>query len=75
MKPSSTLPVRCYAKAELAMLYFPGASPHVALNRLNAWIRRCQPLRQALIACYQPPYAKWYSAQAVRLIVHYLGEP
>jgi len=75
MKTSSALPVRCYAKAELAMLYFPDASPHVALNRLNAWIRRCQPLRQALAGCYLPPHGKSYSAQAVRLIVHYLGEP
>ena len=26
MKTSSALPVRCYAKAELAMLYFPAAT-------------------------------------------------
>ena len=36
--------VRSYPKSELAMLYFPDATPHVALNRLNAWIRRCEEL-------------------------------
>jgi hypothetical protein len=34
---------RSYGKSELAMLYFPDSNPHVALNRLNAWIRRCPP--------------------------------
>ena len=67
---------RSYAKSELAMLYFPDASsPHVALNRLNAWIRRCAPLRKALASAYQSPHAKYYTPQAVRLIAHYLGEP
>ena len=36
--------VRSYPKSELAMLYFADATPHVALNRLNAWIRCCEEL-------------------------------
>ena len=67
--------VRSYPKSELAMLYFPDATPHVALNRLNAWIRRCEEPSDALAGCHQSTHAKFFSAQSVRLIVEYLGEP
>ena len=67
--------VRSYPKSELAMLYFPDATPHVALNRLNAWIRRCEELSDALAGYHQSTHAKFFSAQAVRFIVKYLGEP
>ena len=67
--------IKPYGKSELAMLYFPDSNPHVALNRLNAWIRRCHPLSTALAECYQSPCAKFFSPKAVRLIIHYLGEP
>ena len=67
--------VRSYPKSELAMLYFPDATPHVALNRLNAWIRRCEELSDALAGCHQSTHAKFFSVQSVRLIVEYLGEP
>lgn len=67
--------IKSYPKSELALLYFPDASPHVALNRLNSWIRRCPPLVDALAACYQSRHAKYFSPMAVRLIVEYLGEP
>ena len=68
--------IRSYAKSQLAMLYFPDASdPHVALNRLNAWIKRCPPLADGLAAVYQSRHAKYFTPQAVRIIVTYLGEP
>ena len=67
--------IKTYPKSELALLYFPDSDPHVALNRLNSWIHRCRPLCQALADCHQPRHAKFFSAQAVRHIVHYLGEP
>ena len=67
--------IKSYPKSELALLYFPDSDPHVALNHLNSWIRRCQPLVDALEACYQSRHAKFFSAQAVRHIIHYLGEP
>ena len=67
--------IKCYPKSEQALLYFPDADPHVALNRLNSWIKRCQSLSEALEGCYQSRFAKFFSAQAVRLIVEYLGEP
>lgn len=72
---ASTLPIHCYEKSELALLYFPYATPHTALIRLNRWIRRCRPLAEALTTCNQSHHAKYYSAQAVRLIIHYLGDP
>ena len=43
--------IRCYSKQELAMLYFPDAAPHVAVNRLTSWIRRCRPLDEAMQQC------------------------
>lgn len=67
--------IKSYPKSELALLYFPDASPHVALNRLNSWILRCPPLVDALSACYQSRHAKFFTPMAVRLIVEYLGEP
>ncbi|MBP5290677.1 MAG: DUF4248 domain-containing protein, partial [Paludibacteraceae bacterium] len=45
--------IKPYGKSEFAMLYFPDSDPHVALNRLNAWIRRCRPLADALADCHQ----------------------
>ena len=66
---------RSYGKSELAMLYFPDSDPHVALNRLNAWIRRCPPLVEALAGCSQGTHAKYFCPKAVRLITEYLGDP
>ena len=48
--------IRSYPKSELALLYFPDATPHVALNRLNSWIRRCPPLVDALSKPIDPPH-------------------
>lgn len=66
---------KSYPKSELALLYFPDSTPHVALNHLNAWIRQCDELVKQLASCHQSRHAKFYSAKAVRLIVEYLGEP
>lgn len=67
--------IKSYGKSELAMKYFPNSNPHVALNRLNAWIRRCPPLVDALAGCNQSLHAKYFSPKAVRLIIEYLGDP
>jgi hypothetical protein len=56
-------------------LYFPDSDPHVATNHLAQWIKRCPPLVAALAGCYQSKNAKFFSPQAVRHIVEYLGEP
>ncbi|MCH5312536.1 MAG: DUF4248 domain-containing protein [Prevotella sp.] len=66
--------IRCYSKQELAMIYFPDADPHVAVNRLNGWIKRCRPLHEALQQCSLGKYSKFFSARQVALITEYLGE-
>ena len=43
--------------------------PVTAVTRLNAWIRRCSPLADALADCHQSPRAKFFSPKAVRHIV------
>ena len=55
--------IKSYPKSELAQLYFPDSDPHVATNHLAQWIKRCSK------------NAKFFSPQAVRHIVEYLGEP
>ena len=67
--------IKSYPKSELAQLYFPDSDPHVATNHLMQWIKRCPPLMDALAGCYQSKNAKFFSPQAVRHIVEYLGEP
>ena len=57
------------------MLYFPDSDPHVATNHLMQWIKRCPPLMDALASCYQSRHAKFFSPQAVRHIVEFLGDP
>ncbi len=67
--------IKSYPKSELALMYFPDSDPHVATNHLAQWIKRCPPLVAALASCYQSRHAKYFSAQAVRYIIEYLGEP
>ena len=67
--------ITSYPKSELALMYFPKSDPHVALNHLNYWIKRCRELNEKLAGCHQSRYAKYFSPKAVQLIVEYLGEP
>ena len=56
-------------------MYFPDSSPHVAMNHLNSWIKRCPSLVDALAGCNQSRFAKYFSPKAGQLIVDFLGEP
>ena len=67
--------ITSYPKSELALMYFPKSDPHVALNHLNYWIKGCRDLVDDLAGCHQSRYAKYYSKEAVKLIVDYLGDP
>lgn len=67
--------IKSYPKSELTLLYFPDSAPHVAMNQLNSWIKRCPPLVDALAGCYQSKKAKYFNPKAVRMIVEFLGEP
>ena len=56
-------------------MYFPTATPHVAVNRLMSWISRCKPLHDALVDQGYRKTTKWLSPHEVKLITEYLGEP
>ena len=66
---------RSYGKAELAMLYFPTATPRVALNRLVRWINRCPELKQSLCSGYAGKFSHFYTRQQVAEIIEFLDEP
>lgn len=67
--------IRSYSKQELAMLYFPLVSPHVAVNRMTGWFRRCRPLSEALTAIHYNKRAKFFTPREVALIIDFIGEP
>ncbi len=68
--------IRAYGKAELALLYFPHAKTgHIAVNRLNAWIKRCKPLYHDILECHSSKHSKGFTPKEVALIVEFLGEP
>ena len=66
---------RSYGKAELAMLYFPTATPRVALNRLVRWINRCPELKQSLCSGCTGKFSHFYTRQQVAEIIEFLDEP
>ncbi|WP_233544380.1 DUF4248 domain-containing protein [Prevotella sp. AM34-19LB] len=47
---------KCYSKQELALEYFPDATPEVASAHLRRWINRCKPLHDVLV---KSGYTKW----------------
>ena len=68
--------IQAYGKSELALMYFHDTTdPHVAVNRLTSYIRRCKPLNDAIAACGSPKKAKFFTPKEVALICEYLGEP
>lgn len=71
----TTFPIQPYTKKELALLYFPSATPHVAVNHLMSWIRRCKSIHDALVDQGYRKTTMWLSPCEVRLITEYLGEP
>ena len=66
---------RSYGKAELAMLYFPTATPRVALNRLVRWINRCPELKQSICSGCAGKFSHFYTRQQVEEIIEFLDEP
>ena len=71
----TTFTIQPYTKKGLSLMYFPTATPHVAVNRLMSWIRRCKPLHDALVDQGYRKTTKWLSPREVKLITEYLGEP
>ena len=67
--------IRIYSKQELALMYFPEAKPHTAVNHLMRWINRCGQLRSELEAAHYCPSNRHFTARQVQLIVDFLGPP
>ncbi len=67
--------IRCYTKQELALLYFPDATPDVACAHLRRWIHRNPPLVKKLQKCGYSKWTKEFSPMQVSYIIYFLGEP
>ncbi|MBO5426998.1 MAG: DUF4248 domain-containing protein [Prevotella sp.] len=67
--------MKVYSKRELAMLYFPKATPKVATNRLARWINRSEELCQLLAEAGYRPANKLFTVRQLRILFAYLGEP
>lgn len=63
------------AKSELAMLYAPELSPHAAVNRLMAWLKKDPDTIRALRATGYNKYQKILTPKQVAIITSFLGEP
>ena len=61
--------IKPYTKKELALLYFPSTDPHVAVNRLMMWAKRCPELHHALVEQGYKKNVKWLSTREVEMIV------
>ena len=66
---------KCYSKQELALEYFPDATPEVASAHLRRWINRCKPLHDVLVKSGYTKWSKEFSPIQVAHIFDYLGEP
>lgn len=64
-----------YTKQELALLYFPDATPEVASAHLRRWIILCEPLYEQLLKTGYSKWAKGFTPTQVSYIFTYLGEP
>ena len=58
--------IQPYTKKELALLYFPTAEPHAAVNRLMSWVNRCKSLHKALLDHGYQTTSKWLSPREVK---------
>ena len=75
MQDDKPFVLRAYAKQELALMYFPDAMPHVAVNRLGSWIKRNKLLTAALRRLHYNKYSKYFTTREVSKIIYYLGPP
>lgn len=67
--------LRAYDKVELAQLYCPGRTPEAAGKTLWRWMKKCQPLMDALREDGYDSSRHRFLKKEVRLITSFLGEP
>ena len=72
---NKTMDLRSYTKQELALLYFPDATPAVASAHLMRWIQRIPDLLQKLAATGYGKNCKEFTPMQVSYILYFLGEP
>ena len=75
MNPTGIIPLRPYAKHELAQLYDPGASRPTALRMLHRYITAARGLLPALQQTGYRVSHRRFTRQQVAIIFSYLGEP
>ena len=75
MNPTGIIPLRPYAKYELAQLYDPGASRPTALRMLHRYITTARGLLPALQQAGYRVSHRRFTRQQVAIIFSYLGEP
>ena len=64
--------LRSYTKQELALLYFPDATPAVASAHLMRWIQRIPDLLQKLAATGYGKNCKEFTPMQVSYILYFL---
>ena len=74
-KYHDSFPIRAYTKKELALCYFPHATPHAAINRLREWMARNRQLMDELEGMGYEKNSRWLSPRQVEVILGHLGEP
>ncbi len=67
--------LRSYTKQELALLYFPEATPAVASAHLMRWILRNDLLMEKLRESGYGKHHKEFTPLQVSHIIFFLGEP
>ncbi len=74
-KSNKTMDLRSYTKKELALLYFPDATPAVARAHLMRCIQSNPDLLQKLAATCYGKNCKEFSPMQVSDFLYVLGEP
>lgn len=67
--------IKAISKKELALMYFPQSTPHVAVNHLMAWINQAPELLERLQAAGYQKTNKVFTPRQTRLILEEFGDP
>ena len=67
--------IKIYTKSELAQLYYPHLSPHIAVGMLMRKVNHSLPLLEALKREGYKNRNKTFSMRETLLVYEYLGEP
>lgn len=67
--------LKSYGMQELAILYFPNASPQSASIQLKKWITKSLPLQDKLTEADYTPGQKILTPKQVSILISHLGEP